>query len=591
MQTPSETNPSSGIPEDLASDPKKIEALLSQMSVEDQVRAVLQLQGQERLDFLYLSPKGVETARAIPPQEMYFMVKTMGDEECLPILSVLSNDQLQYFFDLEWWHGDKFLPERAWHWFQLLDQCQDPQILAWFVGEEFDLKAMVLQALIKVFKDDEMTDSYEGTEELAQFTLDGVYQIFAKIPETEGVLKSRLMELRRHDEKIFNALMEAVIWYPVTATVERAYLNRVSRTTERGIPEYEEAVGIYSRLDPSILQADAANLEDLTSGGRYPVAPQYPLTFLQDAAFFAQCMSLIEGADTMDAIKWQLAYLANKIMVADKVDPAADGAQKQVMAKALGYVNIGLELGAEGDPAKGKRLLERAWMQPLFQAGYGRLIQLKWDTEKLLKQHGRFLNRLLSPLQVEQTAALVGRFPKLGEAVEDSGALEWRDFESLEEVAQTEKFLRGAAFMVRFAKAALDLDESTLEGYAKNLKFPEDPARMDLVSLTGVALARFVLFQEIGCEPLTEPAAASFLQIIFSHKIDAGAESELDAGLLEAFKDALLKKPLAWTEEDKEALDGLTLQCAQTLTAHFACLDFKKPIEWRFTRGLLIQPG
>ncbi len=589
MQNSPETNPSPGGPEILASDPKKIEALLSQMSVEDQVRAVLRLQGKERLDFLYLSPKGVETARAIPPQEMYFMVKDLGNKECLPILSVLSHDQVQYFFDLEWWHGDKFLPERAWDWLELFDQCQDPQILAWFVGEEFDLKVMVLQSLIKVFKDDEMTDSYEGTEELAQFTLDSVYQIFAKIPDSEGLLKKRLMELRHHDEKIFNALMEAVIWYPVTETVEQAYLNRVSRTTERGIPEYKEAVGVYSRLDPSVLRAEAAELTDLTSDGRYQVAPQYPLTFLDDAAFFARCLSLIEAVDAVDSIKWQLAYLANKIMVADKVDPAADGAQKQVMGKALSYVNIGLELGAEGDPAKGRRLLEKAWMQPLFQAGYGRLIQLKWDAEKLLKENGRFVNRLLSPLQIEQTAALVGQVPKLGELVEDGGAFEWRDFESLEEVKQTEKFLRAALFMVRFAKGALDLDESTLEAYANCLKFPEDPAGMDLVSLTGVALARFVLFQEISCEPLTEPAAASFLQVIFSHKIDPGAEAELDAGLLEAFKDALLKKPLAWAEEDRENLNGLIARCAETLTVHFARLDFKKPIDWKFTRGLLIK--
>ncbi|SVC10220.1 uncharacterized protein METZ01_LOCUS263074, partial [marine metagenome] len=122
---------------------------------------------------------------------------------------------------------------------------------------------MLLQALIKVYKKDEMTESYAGVENLPHITFDGVYDIFFKVSDFEPV-REMIRLLRDQDPNLYFILMEAVIWYPVTPTVERAFRWRMTRTSARGIPEYEEALGIYSRLDPASLKVDAPTLDNFS---------------------------------------------------------------------------------------------------------------------------------------------------------------------------------------------------------------------------------------------------------------------------------------------------------------------------------------
>ncbi|NIQ02447.1 MAG: hypothetical protein GWM98_20415, partial [Nitrospinaceae bacterium] len=100
--------------------------------------------------------------------------------------------------------------------------------MRWFLKEEFNQQVMFFQAFIRVFKRDEGTDSYEGVEELEHFSPDGVYDIFFKVPGLDHVKRLLLVLRGTHPEAFIN-LMEAVIWYPVTPTVEKAYQWRMTR--------------------------------------------------------------------------------------------------------------------------------------------------------------------------------------------------------------------------------------------------------------------------------------------------------------------------------------------------------------------------
>ena len=86
-----------------------------------------------------------------------------------------------------------------------------------------------------------MRDSYEGVEGLEHFSPDGVYDIFFKVKESE-VLRKLFLLLVEKDINFLHELLEAVIWYPLTITVEKAYRWRLTRTAERGIPDFEEAI-------------------------------------------------------------------------------------------------------------------------------------------------------------------------------------------------------------------------------------------------------------------------------------------------------------------------------------------------------------
>ena len=195
----------------IKSDPQKVEEALSRMSIPEQVRCVQSLRGKEQMDLLTLSSHAVPVARLLPEEDIYFMIKEVGEEDALPVLAIISEKQVQYLFDMEWWRGDKFLPHKAMYWLQLMEKANDQQLLHWILTEDFDQKVMVLQSLIKVFKQDEMTDQYDGVEDLEHFTIDGVIDIFLKVEDAAPLLKNLFKLLYVEDQKVFYALMEAVM--------------------------------------------------------------------------------------------------------------------------------------------------------------------------------------------------------------------------------------------------------------------------------------------------------------------------------------------------------------------------------------------
>ena len=95
--------------------PRKVEDILSGLSVEEQVRCVLGLDPQLQQNLLMLSEKAVEVTQALPAEEVYNLIKEVGREDSLLVLSMASPDQLQYFFDVEWWQGDRFQPQQAYY--------------------------------------------------------------------------------------------------------------------------------------------------------------------------------------------------------------------------------------------------------------------------------------------------------------------------------------------------------------------------------------------------------------------------------------------------------------------------------------------
>lgn len=569
----------------ISQNPREVEKLLSAMTVEEQALTVMQCPEEQKQNLLLLSGQAREVVQVIPPEEIYQMIKVIGEEDALTVLSLINEDQLQYIFDLEWWVGDRFQPKRALDWVDLLDKCDEPKTLEWFMTEEFEQKVMLMQALIKVYKQDEMTDSYEGTEGLPHYSPDGVYDIYFTTQNYEPVKKLLTLLVAAHPS-VFNSLMEAVIWYPLTPTVEKAYQWRNSRTSERGIPDMEEALGIYSQIDPeslSLAVPDPLNFQDAEI---YQLPPQYLLAHADSASFLGQSVSLLQDQSRLDAIHWELTCLANKVMVADQEDPANLDNRKKIIGKVLGYINIGLEIAAQSDSDNGRKLLKRTWMQFLFQAGYHRLMNLKWEAEALLKEQGAFLNLFFTAAEKEQMAALVYRFPQINDP---RSPLQARDFGTLDDIESMENLLLRFKFKVRFSKHCLDLTTKSMNEYLDESDIPENKSEMDFIAWTTTALARFSLFKEISCRPLLEVAAKSFLELIFLPKVFNEDSKVCNEDIIESFHNQLLLVPMAWTDADKKFLKQEIGLCVQNLETQFGRIDPKSEVEWKFTHGLCIK--
>jgi hypothetical protein len=564
-----------------------VEDILSGLSVEEQVPCILGLDPHLQQKILMLSEKAVEVTQSLPVEEVYNLIKEVGKEDSLLIISMISPDQLQYIFDVEWWQGDKFQPKQALDWMVLLDQCQDPATLDWFLSEDFDQKVVLFQAFFKVFKEDEMTNSYEGVEGLEHFSLDGVYDIFFQI-ENSKEIKKLLLLLHERDQNLLYNLLEAVIWYPVTLTVERAYQWRVNRAGERGIPEFDEAIGIYSRLDPEILKLKLPAQEELPSSP-LGFSPRYPLAHLDEALFFSQCLANLKDENRFEALRWELVCLANKVIVADGYELSSRDVRQRALKKALGYINIGLELGAESDLKKGVALLSQVWMQSFFQVGYEQLRQIRSAASVFINENGSYIEHFISAGDKEKLGALVFRFPQVVEKNQDS--FNWRDLNSVKDVRVVNDFLTRWKFYSRFAKQGLGLSEAMFLSLKSQSEDSETQESINLLSLLTTALAQYVLFRRLSCEPLADVAAKSFLEMIFLPGIFRDEAKQCNEDLFAAFEQELLNAPLAWTDSDKKCLQGLLQECAENLEAQFGSLDLSRPIDWQYTQGLLLVDG
>lgn len=572
----------------IASNHWKVEELLARMPLDEQIRCVSLVRGEVRQNLLTLSPIAKEVMQELPPEEIYQMIKEIGVENALPVLSLASPEQLQFIFDLDWWQGDKFNPLRALEWLEHLDRCPESSLPTWFQGEDFDQVVVLMQSLIKVVVIGEGADNNDELEELHHFSLDGTYEIYFKVKNYDAV-KNLLRLLRGEDESLYFSLMEAVVWYSVTPTVESSYRWRATRLGEHGIPEFTEAMEIYSRLDPEVLKQDAPDIEPFTyEGHRYAVAPTYPFAQLGSFVFLKSCLSHVTDMSRIDTLCWEMVYLANKVMVADKRDPSILETRDETMRKVFGYVSIGLHSASGGNAVRGGKLLGSTWMQPLFQAGYTTVMGIKWRAEQFIRDHGKFAGYLLNEGEMEQLGALVYRFPQVGDVVAEDSALLWRDFYSAEDVGRLDVFLSRWEFFARFSRHCLNLTVENIEKYLAICDFPENRDEVDLLTWLTTALARFCLFKEIDCEPLPEVAAKKFLEIIFMHQVFKDGERVCDEDLIQAFHQKLLTIPMAWVAKDRELLAGLLQECAQHLQIQFGAVNPKKSVDWRFVHGLAV---
>jgi hypothetical protein len=277
-------------------------------------------------------------------------------------------------------------------------------------------------------------------------------------------------------------------------------------------------------------------------------------------------------------------------MVADKCDPSDLKTRQNTMRKVVGYINIGLELGASGDIIKGQSLLHQLWMQSLFQVGFEQLKQIRSKASLLLKENGAYIENFITESDKEKLGALVLSFPKTAEKGEEDGTIRWRDPEELDDIRGINKFLNRWAFYTRFAKKSLELDAKKFDTRCGGFDFPEN-GKLELLTLVTTALARYTLFKTLSCEPLTPLAAKSFLDVIFLSGIFQDEGKIVDEDKLISFEGALLDTPMAWTDSDRELLKELLLQCVVNLEDQFGGLDFSSSIQWKYTQGLLITLG
>ncbi|GAH86209.1 unnamed protein product, partial [marine sediment metagenome] len=99
------------------------------------LRELNTLPGNKILDRLLEIENPREIVHSLSSGDFYWLVKKIGDEECVPLLDLASTDQWQYLIDLEIWKRDRVDAALSWGWMKRLQQADSGRLIKWLLSE------------------------------------------------------------------------------------------------------------------------------------------------------------------------------------------------------------------------------------------------------------------------------------------------------------------------------------------------------------------------------------------------------------------------------------------------------------------------
>jgi hypothetical protein len=424
-------------------------------------REILALPPERAIERILSESQPAALVHSFPESDFYFLVHDIGPEDALPLLALASDKQWDHLVDLESWSRDRIEVNHLTRWMSLLMEADPRRFIRWFLKDRLAFGEFYLFHTIEVRVREHDQDPSELGEGF--FTLDQVYYIrFLKmsplaegsaigVEERQAFLTKLLHRLAEHDHRMFQGLLlEATHVIPAETEEEELHWRNV-RLAEKGLVSFDEAAGIYQPVTRR--QLEAARPKSLPrdpggGAGLLPV-PAYPLRAMTADTHFSRALARIEPGPALTHLQWEFANLCNQIIVADHKTVRSREQLREIVAKACGYVSMGLErLKGPGDPApdpdRGAAALSRHALVQLFRLGFGQALEVKWQAERWLGACWFAKAGLKLSFWGEQWMGVLGGILLKKPQYYDNyrtGML-YREFASLEDVARTESVLK-----------------------------------------------------------------------------------------------------------------------------------------------------
>ncbi|MGW8187209.1 MAG: DUF6178 family protein, partial [Desulfobacterales bacterium] len=380
---------------------KKIPARIAELG--RQRKELLSLPPEETMQRILESAQPAALVHSFPEQDLYFLIHDIGTEDALPLLALASDRQWEYVLDIESWHRDRLEPVALTRWFDLLYRADARRTVKWLIEQKAELLTLCLFKNIEVRVAGHDQDPSEFGEDF--FTLDSVFYVritgslFASESELGDIekknyrdfLKKLIQSLAAFDHVAYQALLlETAHIMPAESEEERYRLRNV-RLAEKGFLPFEEAVGVYQPLTARQLAGRNHKILPRTAAGNNAPVPLYPSGELESGSIFSGALAKIEDEAVLEQLQSEFAGLCNRIIAADFAPVHSKDDLRAVVKKANDFLSIGLETLAAETDANGRSVshLMAAMVQwhplsDIFRVGYGRVLELKWRTQRWL---------------------------------------------------------------------------------------------------------------------------------------------------------------------------------------------------------------
>jgi len=363
--------------------------------------------------------------RAMLPQELYWMFKEIGAPDAMDLLALASPEQCLFILDMELWNGWAFSEEKALEYLGYIMIGGEEHFLEVLPHLDFNLLSLFLGREITVAGGigDLNTDEERQTD--WDHTFDDVFLIKFKHPDHAQIVGAFLQLVCRFDNPLYTALMESVSGEVDIESEEECYHLKSGRLADLGFPPHDEALEIYSRINPDTFAPSRSKVVVQTCE-----ASALPTTFLTGKTFLERVILRMDS----ELFRMELNYLINTALVADQAHLADTEQMKSIVERVYGYLNIALEHLSRGDEAKGAEILAGEHLKSLFQLGFSIVLALKFKAEKLAE--GEYAtDKALSGLKRSR--------PLFYRGLDDDGIDGYREFREMRDVESMSDFLTG----------------------------------------------------------------------------------------------------------------------------------------------------
>jgi len=420
------------------------------------------LSPEKALDVILSSDLPAELIQSFSEQDLYFLVHDIGLSDALPILALAHSEQWGYIIDMEIWTKDQLDLDSTTHWFKALLLADTKRMIRWLLSDRLEFLELYLFRNIEVIIREENEDPSDFPDGF--FTVDDYFYVRIKekpeplvAPDNnetisqddlEEVVHEIINEIMAIDYYLYQEIMLEAMSVIAAETEEETFRLRNVRLAEKGFLPFDEAMEVYSPLEPDQIGKKSVNRNPLS-----PMDPEWlptPMAHvleIKEQNLFSDSLEKLSDRIDLSDMEMEFASLCNQIIAAEQKTIRDKAMLSKIVKKAGSTISLGLEvlMDREGttDPATRVGFMVNHSLKNLFRVGLGRIMGLKWQARKLIGDGWFGRQKLPLTFWGEHWTGVVGGLLVIRPVYYDnylSGTL-YRDFLSLEDIKHTERVL------------------------------------------------------------------------------------------------------------------------------------------------------
>jgi Family of unknown function (DUF6178) len=361
------------------------------LSQDERLELLQAASGRRKYDLLIEAADAQQLLQQLPAQEVYLLARELGAEDVPELVTLASPEQITTMIDLDCWKDDQFDPKAALSWLSLLLEAGDEHIIETLAGMEIELLTFIFQQWVTVVSGPEELDDDARAEAMNR---NGGYAIEYNDSEAAKPIGRLLEILLNHDRELFRQLVEGTRQELPAQLQEDLYRWRSGRLQDLGFSDPVDAKSIYSWLDPESFRVADHLREGAAYAAQAVQPPGYLLVEISPRPLLAEVLA--NGLDQNAA--WELTFLLNKLMAADRVDPGDREQLTRTLDRLYSSLNLALEFLAGQDAEQAVEVFATVYFEYLFRLGFSLTLQLQRRARKLMASPlGPYLDAPLRP--------------------------------------------------------------------------------------------------------------------------------------------------------------------------------------------------